>query len=251
LEIKANLEISFFINLPFTIMLFNLRNLGLALLLLTGITLNGQSSLSIEYKLKLMESKVDLENLEGMEKMGQVKRMMESARYKLMFKGDKSRIEVKSLLISMIMVNDFKLKKSLILTSALGDKSAQVIEGENYKSLNELNEDEEGKVEIGTGTKEIAGYSCKEAFISKADGTKSHVWFTPSLEVQNSPFNRFQSPLIKGLILEMESDFNGIKVQFTADKVSEKEIDDKYLGFGIPKGYELKDPDLSQLKSGL
>jgi GLPGLI family protein len=229
----------------------SLRHLGLALLLISGITLNGQSSLSIEYKLELIESKVDLKNLEGMDKMGQLKGMMESARYTLMFKGDQSRIEVKSLLVSMIMVNDFELKKSLILTSALGDKSAQIIEGEQYNSLNDLREEVEEKVEIGEGIKEIAGYSCKEAFIYKADGTKSHVWFTPSLLVKNSPFNRFQSPLIAGLILEMESDFNGIKVKFKADKVSKKEIDDKYLGFGIPKGYELKDPDLSQLKSGL
>jgi GLPGLI family protein len=229
----------------------SLRNFALALLLISGITLNGQSSLSIDYKLELIESKVDLNDLEGMDKMGQVKRLMESARYKLMFKGEKSRIEIKSLVFSMIMVNDFTLQKSLILTSALGDKSAQIIEGEQYNSLNELSEETEEKVEIGTGEKEIAGYSCNEAFISKTDGTKSHVWFTPSLLVKNSPFNRFQSPLIDGLILEMESDFNGIKVKFKADKVSKKEIDDKYLGFGIPKGYELKDPDLSQLKSGL
>jgi GLPGLI family protein len=228
-----------------------LRLLASTLFIFITISLSAQSSLSVEYKLELIETKVDLDEIEGLEQMGQLKNMMESARYRVMFKGEKSRIEIKSLLISMIMVTDYTEGKSLILTSALGDKSAQLIEGEDYSSLSEMREDTEDKVEFGNSSKKLAGYTCKDAKISKADGTVTTVWYCPDLKGNESPLNRFQSPLIDGLILQMDSEFNGIKVRFKADEVSKDEIDDKYLGFGIPKGYELKKPEFSQLKNGL
>ncbi len=228
-----------------------LRLLASTLFIFITISLSAQASLSVEYKLELVETKVNLDEIEGLEQMGQLKNMMESARYRVMFKGDKSRIEIKSLLISMIMVTDYTEGKSLILTSALGDKSAQLIEDEDYKSLSEMSEDTEDKVEFGNGSKKLAGYNCKDAKITQADGTISTVWYCPDLKGNKSPLNRFQSPLIDGLILQMDSDFNGIKVRFKANEVSKDDIDDKYLGFGIPKGYELKKPDLSQLKNGL
>jgi GLPGLI family protein len=212
-----------------------LRLLASTLFIFITISLSAQSSLSVEYKLELIETKVDLDEIEGLEQMGQLKNMMESARYRVMFKGEKSRIEIKSLLISMIMVTDYTEGKSLILTSALGDKSAQLIEGEDYSSLSEMREDTEDKVEFGNSSKKLAGYTCKDAKISKADGTVTTVWYCPDLKGNESPLNRFQSPLIDGLILQMDSEFNGIKVRFKADEVSKDEIDDKYLGFGIPK----------------
>jgi len=183
--------------------------------------------------------------------MDQVKVMMESARYRVMFKGDKARIEIKSLIISIIMITDYTVGKSLILTRALADKSAQLIEGEAYDSLTTMSQATNDKVVLGKATKKIAGYDCKDAKIIKADGSETTVWYCPKLQGKNSPLNRFQSPLIAGLILQMDSDFNGIKVRFKADEVSKDEIDDKYLGFGIPKGYDLKKPDLSQLQNGL
>mgnify|MGYP003633844357 CR=1 FL=1 len=232
-------------------MKFHLRYLASTLLIFIAISLSGQSSLSVEYKLELIETKVNLDEIEGLEQMDQLKGMMERARYRVMFKGDKSRIEIKSLLISMIMVTDYTEGKSLILTSALGDKSAQLIEGKDYTSLSKMSEDVEDKVEFGNSTKKLAGYTCKDAKIIKSDGTETTVWYCSELKGKESPLNRFQSPLIDGLILQMDSDFNGIKVRFKADEVSKDEIDDKYLGFGIPKGYELKKPELSQLKNGL
>jgi len=228
-----------------------LRSLASTLFIFITISLSAQSSLSVEYRLELIETKVDLDEIEGLEQMGQLKNMMESARYRVMFKGEKSRIEIKSLLISLIMVTDYTEGKSLILTSALGDKSAQLIEGEDYGSLSEMREDTEDKVEFGNSSKKLAGYTCKDAKISKADGTVTSVWYCPDLKGNESPLNRFQSHLIDGLILQMDSEFNGIKVRFKADEVSKDEIDDKYLGFGIPKGYALKKPELSQLKNGL
>lgn len=218
---------------------------------LTSIILLAQNSLSIEYKLELTETKLDIKELEGIRDLGQIKNLLESARYKIMYKGDKSRIEVKSLLVSMIMVSDFQAKKALILTSAMGDKSAQLLEGEMYDSLYELRSENEQKVILGSKTKKIAGYTCKDARLINSDGSETLLWYAPSLASKNNPLNRFQSPLIKGLILEMESDFNGITVRFQAHKIDDKEIDDKYLGFGIPKAYELKKPNLDQLKSGL
>ena len=229
----------------------SLRSIFSILLIFISISLKSQNSLSVEYELELIETTVDLKEIEGLEQMSQLKGMLENASYRIMFKGDKSRIEVKSLLISMIMVADFTEGKALILTSALGNKSAQLVEGEEYTSLYDMRGDNEEKIELKRGTKEIAGYTCKMASIIKADGTEATVWYCPELKGQNSPLNRFQSPLIDGLILEMDSDFNGITVRFTADEISQEEIDDKYLGFGIPKGYDLEAPDLSQLKNGL
>lgn len=228
-----------------------LRSISSIILIFIVISLKGQNSLSVEYELELIETTVDLKEIEGLEQMSQLKGMLENASYRVMFKGDKSRIEVKSLIISMIMVTDFTAGKALILTSALGDKSAQLIEGEEYTNLYNMRGDEEGEVVLKKESKKIAGYTCKKAIIIKADGTETSIWYSPELKGNDSPLNRFQSPLIDGLILEMDSDFNGITVRFTADEVSKEEIDDKYLGFGIPKGYDLKTPDLSQLKNGL
>ncbi len=229
----------------------SLRPLFSIILIFISISSYSQSSLSVEYELELIETTIDLKEVEGLEEMSQLKGMLENASYRIMFKGDKSRIEIKSLVISMIMVTDFTEGKALILSSALGNKSAQLIENEEYKSLYDLQEETQDKVELKNDTKEIAGYTCKKATISKADGSQTNIWYCPDLQGKESPLNRFQSPLIEGLILEMDSDFNGITVRFTADKVSKKDIDDKYLGFGIPKGYDLKAPDLSELKNGL
>jgi|GEM_PF-1183196 len=229
----------------------SLQSIFSILLIFTGISLKGQNSLSIEYELELIETTVDLKEMEGLEQMNQLKAMLENASYRVMFKGDKSRIEVKSLIISMIMVSDFTEGKALILTSAMGNKSAQLLEGEEYNSLYDMRGDNEEKVALKKESKKIAGYTCKKAIIIKADGTETSIWYCPELKGKDSPLNRFQSPLINGLILEMDSDFNGITVRFTADEVSKDEIDDKYLGFGIPKGYDLETPDLSQLKNGL
>jgi len=228
-----------------------LRSFLPIILIFISISLKSQNSLSVEYELELIETTVDIKEIEGLEKMSQLKGMLENASYRVMFKGHKSRIEVKSLLVSMIMVTDFTEGKALILTSALGNKSAQLIEKEEYTALYEMREETEVKVVLINESKEIAGYTCKKATINKSDSTQTTIWYCPELQGKESPLNRFQSPLIEGLILEMDSDFNGITVRFTADKISTDEIDDKYLGFGIPKGYDLKAPDLSELKNGL
>ncbi|HVI47448.1 MAG TPA: hypothetical protein VM802_21425 [Chitinophaga sp.] len=97
------------------------------------------------------------------------------------------------------------------------------------------------------GSKEIAGYSCKKAIGTMADGKTFDVYYTPDLQPENRQYNR-RFVNLKGLPLEFEIiTKTGSKMKMVATKVELFPIPASY--FDIPKtGYkEISQEELKKM----
>lgn len=104
-------------------------------------------------------------------------------------------------------------------------------------------------VEYGSKTKEIAGYTCKNANLKFKDGSPDiEVWYTKDISIKNPNWaNAYYK--IDGVLMDYRLKKYGLELHFTATSVSESKIDDSY--FTIPAEYALvKNQDLEKLFSG-
>ncbi len=104
-------------------------------------------------------------------------------------------------------------------------------------------------VEYGTKTKEIAGYTCKNATIKFKDGSTSYeIWFTKDISIKNPNWGNAYYK-IDAVLMDYRLKKYGLELHFTATSVSEAKIDDSY--FTIPAEYEpVKNSELEKMFEG-
>lgn len=101
----------------------------------------------------------------------------------------------------------------------------------------------------GNKTKEIAGYTCKNATIKFKDGTPSYdVWFTRDIGIKNPNWSNAYYK-VDGVLMDYRLKKYGLELHFTAISVSEATIDDIY--FTIPAEYEpVRNSELENMFEG-
>ncbi|MEO5642196.1 MAG: hypothetical protein ABIQ40_10870, partial [Bacteroidia bacterium] len=103
--------------------------------------------------------------------------------------------------------------------------------------------------EYGIKTKDIAGYSCKNAILKFKDGSPSYeVWFTKDISIKDPNWaNAYYK--IDGVLMDYRLKKYGLELHFTATSVSEAKIDDSY--FTIPADFEpVKNSELEKMFEG-
>ncbi len=86
------------------------------------------------------------------------------------------------------------------------------------------------------GTKKIAGYSCKKAEITYSDNSKSYVYYTDRIGIEQ-PNNNNPYKHINGVLMEFKVNMVGVNMKFKAKKISTAKIDNSI--FDIPKDYKV------------
>ena len=104
-------------------------------------------------------------------------------------------------------------------------------------------------VVYGSQTKEIAGYTCKNATIKFKDGSPSYdVWYTKDINIKDPNWSNAYYKL-DGVLMDYKLKKYGLELHFTATTVSEATIDQNY--FTIPAEYEnVKDSELEKMFEG-
>jgi hypothetical protein len=104
-------------------------------------------------------------------------------------------------------------------------------------------------VEYGKKTREIAGYTCKNAILKFKDGSPSYeIWFTKDISIKNPNWSNAYYK-IDGVLMDYRLKKYGLELHFTATSVSEAKIDDAF--FKIPSDYSpVKNSELEKLFEG-
>ena len=151
------------------------------------------------------------------------------------FKENKSvqKVEGWGGVFRMIGIADSESGKVVALMKIIADKymrKSKITENSiGYDPIDSLS------ITYTGDTKNIAGYSCKEA-VAEADGQKYTLYFTDEIHIKNPNWNTpFKN--IDGVLLEYQIKLFGINTRITATKVEKIPIEDN--AFDVPEGYAL------------
>lgn len=157
----------------------------------------------------------------------------------LYFANDKARTDMDmGTMMSMTTIMDNKSGEILMLMGGMMGSKAVKTSTDEMK----IDEEEEPEVDIKL-TKEkktIAGYKCKKAIITDADGNEMVYWYTEDIKVATTDSKSAASKL-PGQALEYSMDNQGLVMSFTATEVETSlSADDKKSKFSmaVPDGYE-------------
>lgn len=165
----------------------------------------------------------------------------------ILFKEDKSRIEIKTVMGPMVTLSDSKQKISYVLTEMFGKKMAMKVTPEGAKKaadqMKKSNMIGEKKLVLTNETKKIAGYTCKKALVKTTiEGKPAELicYYTNELApVMNDTYNNGYDLNIDGFVMEYSLVQNGVTMIFTAEKVEAKTVSDE--SFVVPAGYQIVD----------
>ncbi len=156
------------------------------------------------------------------------------------FQGQKARVEMDMGMIRMRSITDQVSGKTLILTDAMGNKSAQITNLEEDERM-QAAKDQEVEVRETGKRKKIAGYECFQIFVSpKGQSEEIEMWYTPEIKVANTA-NQYIYKGVNGFPLEMLVDQQGIKMRMVASAVETDKMDPALFSTEVPKGYVLQD----------
>lgn len=140
-----------------------------------------------------------------------------------------TRVEQTTGLGEQITINDLKTGGSKVLMNMMGQKIALSTEGADKEF--------EPLVEELEGTKEIAGYTCKQVRYSvpnKEGGEDVSYTIYYSEEIGADANTQF--PGLKGFPMEYVIETQGMTITYTAKKVTEEKVSKKMAK--VPEGYE-------------
>ncbi len=148
-------------------------------------------------------------------------------------KGNFSRIEQSmGMGMSQVVISDTKKESGTLLMDMMGKKIAVEMSKEELKKFDEKKKKNETKIEYLDGTKEIAGYKCKQAKLISGENGSIEVYYTEDLP--SGAHKEFKE--LKGFPLEYTVTNGPMKMKLTATAVSKEQLD-KTL-FEIPEDYE-------------
>jgi len=164
------------------------------------------------------------------------------------FKNDYSAAELEAGfgLARMKFISD-PVKKQFLSQVFFFEKKQSVMNMDEIKKTNYYLPDYD--VEYGDLTKEIAGYTCKNATIKFKDGSPSYdVWYTKDINIKNPNWSNAYYK-IDGVLLDYKLKKYGLELHFTATSVSEASIDQSY--FVITKDYDMvRNSELEKMFEG-
>lgn len=165
--------------------------------------------------------------------------MFSGSKMNLYFGDNKARTDLDmGAMMSMTTVVDNETEEILILMGGMIGERAVLTNSEEMEADQE--EVEEPTVTLTKEKKEIAGYKCKKAIITDADGNEMEYWYTEDIKTVTTDKKAAISKL-PGLALQYAVDREGMVMSFTANTVEtsldKKTIKEK-LSLEIPEGYE-------------
>ncbi len=165
--------------------------------------------------------------------------MFSGSKMNLYFGDNKARTDLDmGAMMSMTTVVDNETEEILILMGGMIGEKAVLTNSEEMEADQE--EVEEPTVTLTKEKKEIAGYKCKKAIITDADGNEMEYWYTEDIKTVTTDKKAAISKL-PGLALQYAVDREGMVMSFTANTVEtsldKKTIKEK-LSLEIPEGYE-------------
>lgn len=207
----------------------------LHLLLISSLISFAQSG-----KFYRIEYDVDLEGAEDVDPTAAA--MMEDMTMVLAFQGDKARVEMGMQMMDMRMVYDQEKKYAVTLMNMMGQGTAQIYEGEAFDNMQAENEAPQPPKVRETGkTKTIAGYTCRQAFLTQpGDTEESEIWYAPDILVDNNS-TEYNIANLPGFPLEMTMKQQGMMMQMNAVEVSTEVPAEDYFSLDIPEGYVIQD----------
>jgi hypothetical protein len=172
--------------------------------------------------------------------------MFDGANASLYIRGPLSRSELSSALGKTVTIYDYKSGTGVVLREFGPQKLLIRMNRDNWADKNQKYE---GIRFVANGlTKIIAGYSCEGAVALLSDSSSFTVFFTRQLVVENNQYDP-QFAGLEGTALEYESMSGGMKVKYSANKVSFDPI--PMQKFDIPKsGYRQMSYEESTRKGG-
>lgn len=164
-------------------------------------------------------------------------------------KGEKSRVEVSSMMGTQIVVFDGKTQTSL--NEAMGNKTGFTATKEELEAADKADKSEKPKIEYTTEKKTIAGYECTKAIITSTGKDKKEnkmtAWVTEKIKhdmkgKKSSGRGMMDMGDLRGYPLEMEMSANQggmeMKILITATEVSTGPIDDSAFKVST-EGYKM------------
>jgi GLPGLI family protein len=165
--------------------------------------------------------------------------MFSGSKMNLYFGDNKARTDLDmGTMMSMSTVVDNETEEILILMGGMIGERAVLTNSEEMETDQE--EVEEPTVTLTKEKKEIAGYKCKKAIITDADGNEMEYWYTEDIKTVTTDKKAAISKL-PGLALQYAVDREGMMMSFTAKTVEtslDKETIKEKLSLEIPEGYE-------------
>lgn len=165
--------------------------------------------------------------------------MFSGSKMNLYFGDNKARTDLDmGAMMSMSTVVDNETEEILILMGGMIGEKAVLTNSEEMEADQE--EVEEPTVTLTKEKKEIAGYKCKKAIITDADGNEMEYWYTEDIKTVTTDKKAAISKL-PGLALKYAVDREGMMMSFTAKSVEtslDKETIKEKLSLEIPEGYE-------------
>ena len=147
-------------------------------------------------------------------------------------KGTKTRMDMVVGVVSQSAISDAATRTQIALIDMMGQKYAIRTSPADldtaYKKM------PAAKIEFKNDTRDIAGYSCKKATVTEEDQTYD-IWYTDAFGTESN----FSNPAlreVKGMLMEYESDMNGIKMKMTAKTIKAEKIKD--ILFMMPADYK-------------
>lgn len=172
--------------------------------------------------------------------------MFDGAKASLYLRGTHSRSELNSALGNTVTIYDHRDGTGVVLREFGTQKLLIKMNRDNW---NDKNLKYEGITFTPTGeTKLICGYPCEKADALLKDGTRFTVFYTRQLVAENAAYDP-QFSKLPGMALEYESLQGGMKIRYTATRVSFDPV--PIQKFDIPKsGYRELTYEESTRKSG-
>ena len=148
-------------------------------------------------------------------------------------KGNMSRSEMASALLSSTTIHDSKTGAAVVLKEVSGQKLLIRLTAENWA---EKNKRYDGMTFTNTDeTKTIAGYNCTKAVAKLSDGTTFTVYYTTDIIPENKDYD-YQFKNLNGLPLEYELVQGRLTIKYTVSKINMNPV--PASKFDIPKsGY--------------
>jgi GLPGLI family protein len=135
----------------------------------------------------------------------------------LFFTKEKSRTEMKSTLGTETTVFDSKTNKGFILKEYSGQKLMITTSSENWSQKNQVSNNLNFTIDNSTTT--IAGYICKKATATSADGKNYTVYFDATSSIANKSYNNAFSQL-PGLPVQYELQSGNLVFKYTLIKTN-------------------------------
>lgn len=150
-------------------------------------------------------------------------------------KGSKSRTDMVNALGNETNIYDSKTGTAVILKEYSGQKLMITLTKENWIEKNKAYDNI--KFDYTEETKTIAGYVCKKAIATMADGKTFVVYYSPDIVVANKDYNATFKNL-PGLPMQYEIVKDKLKINYTLSKISFDPV--LASKFDIPKtGYRV------------